>query len=119
MSDPAEPPGFRTEVDWDFLDHLVEHAVARFPALEQARVMTGWAGLYEVTPDNQPLIGEVAEAPGLWMCCGFSGHGFMQAPAVGELCADLMVGRPPAFDISMLRPGRFAAGELVAEHAVI
>jgi sarcosine oxidase subunit beta len=119
MSDPAEPPSYRTDVDWDFLDHMVEHAVQRFPALEHARVMTGWAGLYEITPDHQALIGEVSERPGLWMCCGFSGHGFMQAPAVGELCADLMVGRAPAFDISSLRPGRFADGDFVEERAVI
>ncbi|HEV3233435.1 MAG TPA: FAD-binding oxidoreductase [Candidatus Dormibacteraeota bacterium] len=119
MSDPAEPPSYRTDVDWDFLDHMVEHAVARFPALEQARVQTGWAGLYEVTPDHQPLIGEMPARPGLWMCTGFSGHGFMQAPAVGELCGDLIVGREPAFDISALRPGRFAEGDFVEERAVI
>jgi sarcosine oxidase subunit beta len=119
MSDPAEPPGFRTDVDWGFLDHLVEHAVARFPGLEQARVMTGWAGLYEVTPDHQAIIGEAPGAPGLWLCTGFSGHGFMQAPAVGELTADLMAGREPAFDISSLRPDRFAEGDFVEERAVI
>jgi sarcosine oxidase subunit beta len=119
MSDPAEPPSYRTDVDWDFLDHLVEHAVARFPALAEARVQTGWAGLYEVTPDHQPLIGEVAECPGLWLCTGFSGHGFMQAPAVGELCGDLMVGRDPAFDISALRPARFKEGASEEERAVI
>ncbi|MEA2646780.1 MAG: hypothetical protein QOE92_1863 [Chloroflexota bacterium] len=119
MSDPAEPPGFRSDVDWDFLDHLVEHAVDRYPGLEQAQVMTGWAGLYEVTPDHQAIIGESPELPGLWLCTGFSGHGFMQAPAVGELAADLVLGRAPAFDITALRPGRFADGELVTERAVI
>jgi sarcosine oxidase subunit beta len=119
MSDPAEPPSYRTDVDWDFLDHLVEHAVARFPALESAPVMTGWAGLYEMTPDRQAIVGESPGAPGLWLCCGFSGHGFMQAPAVGDLCSDLMLGRTPAFDISRLRPGRFAEGDYVEERAVI
>ncbi len=119
MSDPAEPESFRTDVDWDFLDHMVEHATERFPALEEAEIMTGWAGLYEVTPDHQGIVGESEEVPGLWLCCGFSGHGFMQAPAVGELCADLMVGREPAFDVSGLRPGRFADGVEVEERAVI
>jgi sarcosine oxidase subunit beta len=119
MSDPAEPESFRTDVDWDFLDHLVEHAVARFPALERAEIMTGWAGLYEVTPDHQAIIGEAPDAPGLWLCTGFSGHGFMQAPAAGELLADLMVGRAPAFDISSLRPSRFAEGDYLEERAVI
>ena len=119
MSDPAEPESFRTDVDWDFLDHMVEHATDRFPTLEEAEIMTGWAGLYEVTPDHQGIIGESDAVPGLWLCCGFSGHGFMQAPAVGELCADLMVGTEPAFDISGLRPGRFADGVEVEERAVI
>jgi sarcosine oxidase subunit beta len=100
---------------------MVEHATARFPALEDAEIMTGWAGLYEVTPDNQGIVGESEEVPGLWLGCGFSGHGFMQAPAVGEVLADLVVGRDPAFDISGLRPGRFAAGASlpVGERAVI
>ncbi|HXA41395.1 MAG TPA: FAD-binding oxidoreductase [Candidatus Solibacter sp.] len=119
MSDPAEPESFRTDVDWDFLDHMVEHATERFPTLEEAEIMTGWAGLYEVTPDHQGIVGESEEVSGLWLCCGFSGHGFMQAPAVGELCADLIVGREPAFDISGLRPGRFAEGVEVEERAVI
>ena len=119
MSDPAEPESFRTDVDWDFLDHLVQHATDRFPALERAQIMTGWAGLYEVTPDHQAIIGEAPEAPGLWLCTGFSGHGFMQAPAAGEVCADLMAGQEPPFDISRLRPGRFAEGDVVEERAVI
>jgi sarcosine oxidase subunit beta len=119
MSDPAEPESFRTDVDWDFLDHLVGHAVERFPALERAQISTGWAGLYEVTPDHQAIIGEASGAPGLWLCCGFSGHGFMQAPAAGELLADAMTGREPAFDISPLRPSRFAEGDFSAETEVI
>ena len=118
MTDPAEPSSFRTDVDWDFLDHLVEHATQRFPGLESAEIMTGWAGLYEVTPDHQAIIGE-SERPGLWLCCGFSGHGFMQAPAVGDLCSDLMLGREPAFSLDALRPSRFAEGDYTQERAVI
>lgn len=119
MSDPAEPPSFRTDVDWDFLEHLVEHGVQRVPSLADAEIMTGWAGLYEVTPDHQAIVGEAADVPGFWLCTGFSGHGFMQAPAVGELLADAITGKAPAFDISPLRPGRFAAGEQTEERAVI
>lgn len=118
MTDPAEPPSFRTDVDWDFLDHLVQHATERFPALEEAEIMTGWAGLYEVTPDHQAIIGE-SQRPGFWLCCGFSGHGFMQAPAVGDLCSDMMLGNRLAFSLEALRPSRFAEGDYVRERAVI
>jgi sarcosine oxidase subunit beta len=118
MTDPAEPPSYRTDVDWDFLDHLVHHATERFPGLEEAEVMTGWAGLYEVTPDHQAVIGESA-APGLWLCCGFSGHGFMQAPAIGDLVSDMMLGKEPAFSLAALRPSRFAEGDYARERAVI
>lgn len=118
MSDPAEPPSFRTDVDWDFLDHMVQHATERFPGLENAEIMTGWAGLYEVTPDHQAIIGE-SDLPGFWLCCGFSGHGFMQAPAVGDLCSDLILGREPAFSLHALRPSRFTEGDYAQERAVI
>ena len=118
MSDPAEPESFRTDVDWDFLDHLVQHATQRFPALEEAEVMTGWAGLYEVTPDHQAIIGE-SDLAGFWLCTGFSGHGFMQAPAVGDICSDMMLGREPAFSVRALRPSRFAEGDYTEERAVI
>ncbi len=92
MSDPAEPSSFDTNVDWGFLEHLVEHATHRLPALERAAIKTGWAGLYEVSPDNQAIVGE-SELAGFWLCCGFSGHGFMQAPAVGRLLAAQITGR--------------------------
>jgi sarcosine oxidase subunit beta len=120
MSDPDEPSSFDTSVAWDFLEHLVEHATHRVPALEKASIATGWAGLYEVSPDHQAIVGESPDLPGFWLCCGFSGHGFMQAPAVGALLADAIAGRPPAIDITPFSPARFAAGgELVPEAAVI
>jgi len=57
MSDPAEPSSFDTNVDWSFLEHLVEHATHRLPILERAAIKTGWAGLYEVSPDRSAIIG--------------------------------------------------------------
>jgi len=119
MSDPAEPSSFDTEVDWGFLEHLVEHASWRLPALTETGIKTGWAGLYEITPDNQAVIGESDEVSGFWQCCGFSGHGFMQAPAAGYLLAQLMSGQPTEIDIAAFSPSRFARDELVPEAAVI
>ena len=51
------------------------------------------SGVYDVSPDNQPFLGEVPGAPGVWLAAGFSGHGFMIAPAVGRLLADALAGR--------------------------
>jgi sarcosine oxidase subunit beta len=120
MSDPDEPTSFDTSVSWDFLEHLIEHATWRVPALERAQVRTGWAGLYEVSPDNQAIIGESPQLAGFWLCCGFSGHGFMQAPAMGHLLAETLLGRTPEIDLSPFAATRFqTGGELQPEAAVI
>jgi sarcosine oxidase, subunit beta len=118
MSDPAEPSSFDTTVDWGFLEHLVEHATHRLPILERTAIRTGWAGLYEVSPDNQALVGE-SELHGFWLCCGFSGHGFMQAPAVGLLLAQEITGSKPDIDLSPFRPDRFVHGQSTPETAII
>lgn len=119
MADPADPPRFDDSVNWDFLPTIVERALARLPALERATVKTGWAGFYEDTPDHHPILGAISERPGLVCAAGFSGHGLMHAPAVGEAIAQLVCGEPPSVDITPLRYERFARGELVVEHNVI
>ena len=120
MSDPAEPPSFDTDVSWDFLEHLIEHATDRLPALERTSIRTGWAGLYEVSPDHQAIVGPAHEVEGLWLCCGFSGHGFMQGPAMGHLLAQRLLGETPDIDLEPYSPDRFRlGGELEPEAAVI
>jgi sarcosine oxidase, subunit beta len=120
MSDPDEPASFDTSVSWDFLEHLIEHATWRVPALERAEIHTGWAGLYEVSPDHQAIVGESPALHGFWLCCGFSGHGFMQAPAMGHLLAEVLLGRQPEIDLGPYAPVRFDRGdELRPEAAVI
>lgn len=120
MSDPDEPASFDTSVSWDFLEHLIEHATWRVPALERSEIHTGWAGLYEVSPDHQAIVGESPALPGFWLCCGFSGHGFMQAPAMGHLLAEALLGREPEIDLAPFTPSRFAEGRaLQPESAVI
>jgi len=108
MSDPAVPPGDDTRVDWSLLDRITAVAQRRWPPLLEARVKTAWAGLYENTPDFQPLIGPLK--PGLWIAAGFSGHGFMMAPVVGKwLAASIVEGAAPV-DLRAFAPDRFAAG---------
>ncbi|HET9051089.1 MAG TPA: FAD-binding oxidoreductase [Candidatus Dormibacteraeota bacterium] len=120
MSDPAEPPGYDTSVSWDFLTHLIEHATHRLPVLAGAGIRTGWAGLYEVSPDHNAIVGPAPAVEGLWLCCGFSGHGFMQAPAIGHLLARRLLGVEPEIDLSPYAPDRFDSGRRwEAEVAVI
>ncbi len=119
MADPNDRPGFDETVNWDFLPTLVEHALARLPLLERATIKSGWAGLYEDTPDKHPILGTVDAVAGFVCAAGFSGHGIMHAPATGELIAELIVDGKTSLDISPLRLSRFASGDLVTEHNVI
>jgi sarcosine oxidase, subunit beta len=117
-ADKDEPPSFNENVDYAFLEKVAELAMARVPALENARIRTGWGGLYEVTPDHHPVIGPAGE-PGWWVACGFSGHGVMHAPATGMLVAELLVTGRSSLDLSCLRLSRFKDGQPIVETNVI
>jgi sarcosine oxidase, subunit beta len=117
-ADKDEPPSFNENVDHSFLEKVAELAMSRVPALENARIRTGWGGLYEVTPDNHPVLGPAGE-PGWWVACGFSGHGVMHAPATGMLMAELLVTGRPSLDVSCLRLSRFKDGTPIVETNVI
>ena len=110
MSDPDEPPGFRTDVDDRFLELLAATAAERAPSLLDAGVAHRWAGLYEVTPDHNALVGQSHQVGGFFYACGFSwGLRLLQGLAVGEVVRDLVLDRSPAIDVSPLSAERFAA----------
>lgn len=120
MGNRDEPSSFAKSVDDAWMVRTVEALVERAPAFEDATVRRGWAGFYEVTPDDNPLLGFVGEPEGLAVAAGFSGHGFMQGPAIGAALADLVLDRRgDGIDISPFRPSRFAEGALIQEHNVI
>lgn len=119
MSDPTEPPSYQTTTDWSFLEQISAVAARRAPAFLETEIRTGWAGLYEVTPDHQPIVGPIEAVDGLWAACGFSGHGFMQAPAIARLVADLYVGHTPPIDLAPFAFQRFERGALVPERNVV
>jgi glycine/D-amino acid oxidase-like deaminating enzyme len=116
-ADKKEPPSFNENADWSFLEEVAGLAMARVPILEKAAIRTGWGGLYEVTPDNHPILGEVG--PGLYAACGFSGHGVMHAPATGQLLAELLLSGKTTLDVSSLRLSRFREGKPILETNVI
>jgi len=119
MADPNDGPGYCETVNWDFVPTVVERALARLPLLAGASVRSGWAGLYEDTPDKHPIIGAIDAVAGFIVAAGFSGHGLMHAPAIGEIVADLVIGRSPSLDVAPLRLVRFDDGGRVKEHNVI
>jgi len=107
---------FNINTEYEAMAETSENATYRVPALEKARIATGWAGLYEISPDHHAILGKVPEAEGLILANGFSGHGFQHSPAVGKVISELIVdGVAITIDISSLSIERFEKGELLLE----
>ncbi|KZB83960.1 NAD(P)/FAD-dependent oxidoreductase [Amycolatopsis regifaucium] len=114
-------PGFDTRYQpGDWLPKLAEIAARRVPGVVDAGIRSGWAGLYEVTPDRNQIVGESVQVSRFFYATGFSGHGFQMGPAVGELVRDLYLGRAPSIDITELDVRRFADDRAVTrEHNIV
>ena len=119
MADPAQPPGLDSPRDPDWLEKVLAVAERRAPALCDTGIAGGWSGFYEVTPDHNALIGEAPGVARFLYATGFSGHGFLQGPAVGEIVRDLILDRAPFVDVSPLSAARFADQTPRPEHNVI
>lgn len=89
------------------------------PALGGVRVVRQWSGLYTITPDAHPILGTVPGIDGYYQAVGFSGHGFMLAPIVGQLLSEMILGKDLSIDISDLDLGRFERGDLRVEPSVV
>lgn len=119
MSDPDEPPGFNLERSDSWVPDLIAVAERRAPALADIGIRGGWAGLYEMSPDHNAIIGESREVSRFLYATGFSGHGFLQGPAVGEILRDLVLQRTPFVDVSPLDVTRFDRAALRPEFNVV
>jgi sarcosine oxidase, subunit beta len=89
------------------------------PLLAELPIQASWWGYYEMSPDHNAIVGEATKPTRFLYATGFSGHGFQQAPAVGEHLAELVAGRTPTLDLSAFSLERFARGEPREEHLVI
>ncbi len=119
MSYQDEPPGFHLQRDDAWVPGLLAAAEVRAPAVARAGIAGGWAGLYEITPDHNALIGQDPSLSRFFFATGFSGHGFLQGPAVGEVVRDLYLGRTPVVDVSGLAATRFAQGRARPERNIV
>jgi len=108
----ADPDNFPQRASDDGLEEIIERACGRVPKLENAEVMRGVTGVYDMTPDSRPLLGAVSGVAGLYVCAGFSGMGFKISPAIGLVMSELLLdGHGKTVDISTFCPGRFSAGK--------
>ena len=122
FSDPDEEPGFNFDYQTeDWLSKLFALVERRAPSILDAGLTNGWAGLYEITPDHNQIIGEVVEVSRFLYATGFSGHGFLMGPAVGEIIRDLYLGRSPVLDISGFDVRQFSdsAAVVAREHNIV
>ena len=121
-NDPEETAGFKTEFDSGFVEKILTRAADRVPGFANLPVnpKRAWAGLYEMTPDHHPILGESPGVPGFFLANGFSGHGVMHAPATGKILSDLiLIGKTELIDASLLNLARFAEGRLIHESAIL
>ena len=117
MVDPEPRWGFEERVDDSLLPDRLTRLRHRYPPAAATTIERAWAGLYDMTPDAHPIIGPVAD--GVFVACGFSGHGFMQSPAVGRALAEEILEGGSTFDLSPYRLERFAAHAVFPEELVL
>lgn len=119
LGDPKEPKGYDIGHSWQFLEEMSRKITRLLPVLKDVRVVRQWSGLYTMTPDAHPILGSVPSLEGYYQAVGFSGHGFMLAPVVGKIIAEMATGKKPCMDISALDLGRFERREYNVEPSVV
>jgi sarcosine oxidase, subunit beta len=110
----VDPDHYNEGADPDEIARNAELIARRFPVMEQGLSLGGYSGVYDVTPDHEPVLGAIPEYPGLFADFGWSGHGFKHAPEVGRLLAEVVLeGQAPGYDLAPLRWSRFRDGDLL------
>jgi sarcosine oxidase, subunit beta len=117
MTEPAPRWTSKEIVDDTLVADWRARLAHRYPPAADTEVVRAWAGLYDMTPDAHPIIGWVDEST--YVACGFSGHGFMQSPAVGSAVAHELLGMAPPVDLAPYRLERFAEGAIFPEQVVL
>ena len=119
VGDPHEPKDFNINSSWEFLEDVARQATTVLPLLKNLRVVRQWSGLYDMSPDANPILDEIPEVKGMWVAAGFSGHGFMVGPQTAVLLAQKILGQESFMPIERFGLDRFRRGELLLEPAVV
>jgi len=120
QGDKDEKPGINYNVTFKFEKELAEKMVGIFPFLKNLRIMRHWSGMYNMSPDAQPIIGQSDKVKGYFYSWVYSGHGFMVAPAVSEALSELIVfGKTLHTDVSYLNVDRFSNEDVEKEKNVV
>lgn len=116
LGGPTGEKSLSQHVDFDAEEWTADKSIQRIPSLERAKIIRGWVGHYEMTPDHHSVIGTFPELRNFICAAGFSGHGFQHAPATGMVVAELIAnGKTEIEDIYPLRPTRFRENNLIYE----
>jgi sarcosine oxidase subunit beta len=115
---PNEKKDTSFESSWEFLLEVSRRVLAKMPCLSEVRVVRQWTGPYDITPDQQAIVG-ATPVEGFYLDCGWSGHGLQFAPSIGRIMSEIVMGQEPFIDVSVFRFTRFEEGELFFEPACI
>lgn len=107
------PDNEQGDIGMDYMVEIGAQVAGRFPGFDEAGVASSWTGVYDVTPDWNPVLGRLPDVPGLVAGYGFSGHGFKLSPAVGRVLAQCALGLPTEVDIQPYALERFRQGQLL------
>lgn len=117
--DANEPRDLRVTSSWHFIEEMAKTIELVLPPISKLRVIRQWAGLYNMTPDKQPIYDKSENVEGFYVAVGFSGHGFMFGPITGIVMSEMILREKPTIDVSMLNINRFKNGNLLFEPSVV
>jgi sarcosine oxidase subunit beta len=108
----VNPNAYKSQPEMDYVQDVWDRMTKRIPNLANAKYFTGYSGLYTSTPDDHPIVDTCSQVEGLYICSGFSGHGYKESPAIGRIMSELILtGKVETPDITPLKSDRFSTGE--------
>ena len=119
IGNPDEKPGYNLSSSLDFAVRMANAIIEFMPQFKNVNLVRQWAGFYDVTPDAKPILGEVDGVQGFIQANGYSGHGFMLAPIVTQLMAELIVNGQTSMPIDSMNMRRFKNRDMVQEANVV